>query len=331
MADRTRQHVAWLESDNASQRRQLGEFEEKYRGQEVRLQESGQALALAEADCSALRRHGDNQTSEIGRLARTAADLEETLSGQQKKVQLLETQLSHEQAETRRITQASEAATLAARAQIEAAEMRAETATSRATRLESENTQLLLQLQEANTTGRATQRDLVESRVNAERQEERVRVLESELLQIRADAQAAGNARSIAVERSDQLMATLDKRHGEIQLFTERNSELKDRLTKLESEHAAERAQSGETLRQLTEAHDRLRGEHAIVQGALEGARQDRARVAEQVQKFLVQQTSQGTLPPDLLDLFGRDPSDTASNIHVVSSGKRTPRTSDNE
>ena len=204
--------------------------------------------------------------------------------------------------------------------------MRAETAISRATRLESENSQLLLQLQEAKTASRTAQRDLVDTRVHAERQEERVRVLETELMQIRTEAQSAGNARSIAVERSDQLMATLDKRHAELQLFTNRNTELQERLAKLEAEQANERAQSGEAIRQLTEANERLRSEYATAQGSLEGARQDRVRLADQVQKFMTQQTTQSGLPPELMDLFGKDPSETASNIHSVSSGKRTIR-----
>lgn len=326
LAERTKQHGTWLESDNGSLRKQLSEFEDKYRTQDNKLQETGQALALSEADVAALRKHGDSQSNEIGRLGRVASELEEALTGQQKKTQLLETQLSNEQAEMRRVVQASEAATLAAKAQVEAAEMRAETAASRASRLESENSQHLLQLQEAKTANRTTQRDLVEMRVLAERQEERMRVLEAELLQIRAEAQASGNARSIAVERSDQLMATLDKRHAEIQLFTDRNTELQDKVAKQDAEHSAERAQLTEQLRQLTEAHERLRGEYAIAQGALDGARQDRVRLTDQVQKYVLQQSSQTSLPPEFLDLFGSQPSETASNIHSVSSGKRTRR-----
>jgi chromosome segregation ATPase len=325
-AERTNQHVAWLESDNSALRKQIAEFEEKYRNQDVKIQELGQSLALSEADGAALRKHGDAQASEVNRLARTSSELEEALARQQKKTQLLEGQLSNEQSELRRVSQASEAIALSAKAQVETAEMRAETALSRATRLESENTLLLQQLQEAKATDRTAQRDLVDARINAERQEERVRVLEADLLQIRADAQATSNARSVAVERSDQLLATLDKRNAEVQLFTDRNTELQEKVAKLEAEHAAERARSAESLRHLTEANERLQGEYAVAQGALEGARQDRARLADQVQKYVLRQSSQNSLPPELLDLFGKEPSETTSNIRSASSGKSSRR-----
>jgi hypothetical protein len=102
-------------------------------------------------------------------------------------------------------------------------------------------------------------------------------------------------------------------------------------LSKVEAEYATERSRSTEDLRQMTEANERLRGEFAVAQGALEGARQDRARLTDQVQKFVLQQSSQNSLPPELLDLFGKEPSEAASNVRSATSGISSRRMRDDK
>ena len=71
LADRTKQHVAWLETDNGSLRKQIAEFEDKYRAQDGRLHELGQTLALAEADwrCAAQEWRGPGNRSRAPRPA----------------------------------------------------------------------------------------------------------------------------------------------------------------------------------------------------------------------------------------------------------------------
>ena len=271
--------VAHLQEEKNSLRARLDETDARRQEAETKVATLSQANALLESDRNALERRGEAHAAEIARLGRTIGDLEGRLSAEETRSRGLDTALTTAQSEVGRLTQALEEQTVSSKIHLETADMRLDTAQARATRLEEENTSLGRQVQETLVRERGLERELADARQRGDRADDRIRVLEADLLSTRQEQISSEGARAASVERSERLNETLQGRHSDVKRLEEQIDVLQSRISSLEADLSNERAQGGERARSLTDLIERERSEHSIAQGALESARKDRARL----------------------------------------------------
>lgn len=283
-ADRALDTMQTLERERDLLSRQAAESEDRFRVLEASLQEKEQSLLSVESERGALRRFSDELRQQSANLASRVAELEGSNSDYTGLVVALEERVRLLQANGSRMSLEREE--LLARSQAEAAQasMRIDAAASKLRMLEQENLKQQQKIQAANAEARAAARRMADAELELQRLAERYAGQETDLDNMRKAIASSEAARKTAIERAEQLSSAHERRRIDAERFETRCASLLSQIEKLEAAGHIAHKEACEREAQLRDVIERLRGENAVLDGALEEVRKERKRLASELQ-----------------------------------------------
>lgn len=271
--------TAEREADIGALRHDLAQHEEHRREIDGQLARARHQSLLDAEELQALRGRAERSNAETNRLSRAESDLAAQLSLERSRVVAAEALMSQANAEAVKLTEALEQQLSATRWELEAAQTRADTLAAQASKLNEMVTDQSSRLEAANAAGRAAERRVAEFQGLLARADERLRAFEDEMSIKRQALGEVEIARAAAVERAQQLARKLQTLDGTVRRGDDRNGVLRATVEQLQAAEVELRRTHAEQLKEIQSALERKQTDSAIVEGALESARRDRARL----------------------------------------------------
>lgn len=316
-ADRALDSLQTVERERDLLSKQAAESEDRSRALEAGLQEKAQSLLSVESERSALRKFCDELRQQSTKLASRVAELEDANSQQAGLVVALEERIRSLQATGSRLSLEHEE--LLARSQAEAAQasMRVDAATTKLRRLEQENLKLQQQAQASNSESRAAARRMADAELELQRLAERLAGQEAEADSLRKAINASETARAAAIERAEQLSSAHERRRIEAERLETRCASLLGQLERQEAAGHIAHREADEREVQLRDMIERLRGENAVLNGALEEVRKERQRLASELQASWQVKVGKSGVPLDISAIL-RDAQAASDNVNKI-------------
>lgn len=272
-----------LDNDLAAVRSEAQSLENRAAAAEIALSRATQEKSLVDEEAVALRKRLDAANGETARLLRVEAELQGQVAAERAKVQTLESSAVSAQAEAARAVRSLEASLELNRAEMGGTQARLDTALARANKLEELNADVTQRLTDTGVAQQIADRRAAELQVALERAAERARGFEEEAEALRQRLSGLDTARAAAVERVEQLTKVLQDNEKAAQRAEERTARLRAQFEALQNAEEQTRAEQDARIAALQAEIDKHRAEAALVEGALETSRQDRARLQMQL------------------------------------------------
>jgi crescentin len=275
--------VGHLDNDLAAVRAEAQSLENRAATAEVALSRAIQEKSLVDEEAVALRKRLDAANGETARLLRVEAELQGQVAAERARVQTLESSAVSAQAEAARAVRSLEASLELNRAEMGGIQARLDTALARANKLEELNADVTQRLTDTGVAQQIAERRAAEMQVSLERAVERARAFEEEAEALHQRLSGLDTARAAAVERVEQLTKVLQDNEKASLRAEERTARLRAQFEALQTAEEAARAEQESRIAALQAELDKHRAEAALVEGALETSRQDRARLQMQL------------------------------------------------
>lgn len=237
----------------------------------------GQERLLNEQEFGVLQKRLEQANLENAQLGGQLAQVDELLMSERRRVADLEAALLAAQNESTRAARLLEGRLEVQRAAQSSVEGRLEAALARIAKLDELNMGLTARLAEAALRATAAEDERAALVQSEERAQALARTCEQEAETLRREFLALEAARAAAVERADELARLAQSRDTAVKRAERQIAALKERLETGQADHARKRAVLDERLNKVQTQFERERAERAIVEGALETARRDRA------------------------------------------------------
>ena len=242
-----------------------------------------QKVTLAERERAAMQTSLDEALSEQSRISRRLVEADNALTASNARLRQLESALNEAESERTRLAQAADEAKERHQNEINIQRMRFDALQARASTTE----KLLEEGRQALATRaeeiRTYERRMSEATLVRNMIEGKLGQIESGLAERDAQINDLEKARTTLAERNDVLNKAVGTRESAYNRAQEKIASLEDRIEQLESELRGNRETTEVQLEDLSSHLHRERAERTMMEGALEAARKDVARLMREL------------------------------------------------
>ncbi|MDV2986397.1 UNVERIFIED_CONTAM: chromosome partitioning protein ParA [Methylobacteriaceae bacterium AG10] len=238
--------------------------------------------SLLEADGRRLQLLSEEQATQLADLDARHRDLTATAEADRQRLRLIETQLATEISVRERNEVQHETELAALRNDRASLAMKLEAASNRAASTEQLLVQARNQLRDKDEEFRSVDRTFKEATIARSTLERRLEALQADLARQADRFLEIQRVRGELDSRCDMLNKALAAKDAAIEQTMNRNAVLNDRIEHLTHRHEAARADLEASNRRLMEELQNERSERALLQGALDIARESRATLQKQ-------------------------------------------------
>jgi chromosome segregation ATPase len=258
-----------------------------------------QKLVLIEDEKRALQTAFEKASGDATRLARKLAETENAFSAMQSRLRSTENSLAEMTTERGRLSAVLEEATERHAGEVAKHQMRFDALQARTNATDRLLVEARDQLASRGEELRTLERRLSETTVERDTLSARLAAAESEMQQRDAAIRETEEGRSSLLERASALAKAYNSKESELTKAQETIQALSDRVAFIEEQARIGRDGADRQIEELNEALRREKVERAVVEGALEAARKDFARLMRELMT-LEQQKAARELPPEL-------------------------------
>ncbi|KQQ30904.1 chromosome partitioning protein ParA [Methylobacterium sp. Leaf123] len=238
--------------------------------------------SLLEVDGRRLQLLSEEQATQLADLDARHRDLTTTAEADRQRLRIVETQLATEISVRERNEAQHETELSALRNDRASLAMKLEAALNRATSTEQLLVQARNQLRDKDEEFRSVDRNFKEATIARSTLERRLEALQADLSRQTERFLEIQRIRGELDSRCDMLNKALAAKDAAIEQTTNRNAVLNDRIEHLTHRHEAARADLEASNRRLMEELQNERSERALLQGALDIARESRVTLQKQ-------------------------------------------------
>jgi|GEM_PF-1333029 len=283
------------------------------------LLEARETLAALEQDSRRLRVQNEEQALRLDELEARYRAVEGTVEAERQKARVAEGQLAAETANRVRLEAQFETDAAALRAERSALVMKLEAAVNRADTNEQLLAQARVQLRDRDEAHRLAERNFKETNIARVTAERRLETVQEDLARQTERFVEMQRARSDLDARCDMLAKALAAKDAALEQAGSRNAALTERIEQLTHRQEAARIEYEAANRRLAEDLQNERSERALVQGALDIARETRTTLQKQYEAL--KRSGRGWRKPG----EGQEPApqterEEASNVHPFAS-----------
>lgn len=278
-------------------------------------------LAVFEHDNRRLQALSEDQSAQLADYGGRHGELEAASEADRHRIRTLETQLVGEVAARDRSEAQLEAEVAAHRTDRAGLAMKLEAAENRAASTEQLLAQVRNQLREKDESFRIAERGLKEAGIARTTSDRRYESAQADLARQAERFNDMQRLRADLDGRCDMLTKALAAKDAALEQALARNASLTERLEQITGRHETARAEFETANRRLTEDLQNERAERALMQGALDIARE--SRIALQKQHEALKRSSRGWRE------LGRDEgldAEEPSNVHPFTSNSAASR-----
>ncbi|WP_051091277.1 hypothetical protein [Methylopila sp. M107] len=274
-------------------------------------------IAVLEQDNRRLQAISEEQGGQLAELEGRRAEYEAAAESDRQRVSLLESQLAAETSARERSEAQAEAEAAAHRTERAGLAMKLESAENRAASTAQLLGQTRNQLREKDEAYRGADRSLKEAIIAKATSDRRHESAQADLARQTERFVEMQRLKGDLDARSAMLTKALAAKDAALDQTVARNAALNERIEQLASRHEAARAELDTANRRLTEDLQNEKAERALMQGALEIARESRG--ALQKQHEALKRSSRGWR-----EATRDEPeNDEQSNVHPINSGAK--------
>ncbi|MBE7197939.1 MAG: chromosome partitioning protein ParA [Parafilimonas terrae] len=256
-----------------------------------------ETLAAFEQDNRRLRAQNEEQVLRLDELEARCRTVEGTVEAERQKARAAEGQLAAEVANRVRLEAQFETDTAALRTERSALAMKLEAAVNRADTNEQLLVQARVQLRDRDEAHRLAERSFKETNIARVTAERRLETVQEDLARQTERFVEMQRARGDLDARCDMLAKALAAKDAALEQAGSRNAALTERIEQLTHRQEAARIEFEATNRRLAEDLQNERSERALVQGALDIARETRATLQKQYEAL--KRSGRGWRKPD--------------------------------
>lgn len=272
-------------------------------------------LAILDQDSRKLQILSEEQSAHLAELTARHKDLEATADANRQRLRAVESELVAEKEARERAEAQYEVELGSYKSERAALLMKLEAAENRA----GTNEQLLAQtrnlLREKDEAHRIAERNLKEASIARATAERRVEALQADLLRQTERFQEAQRVRAELDSRAAMINKALAAKDSALEQAVIRNTNLTDRIAELTRKHETVRSELEFGNRRLAEELENERSERALLQGALDIARE--TRVALQKQHEALKRSGRTWRNDAKAEADGEiEPAESDSNVH---------------
>ncbi|WP_244507568.1 chromosome partitioning protein ParA [Methylobacterium phyllostachyos] len=286
------------------------------------LLEARETLAALEQDSRRLRIQNEEQTLRLDELEARYRAVEGTVEAERQKARVAEGQLAAETANRVRLEAQFETDAATLRAERSALAMKLEAAVNRADTNEQLLAQARVQLRDRDEAHRLAERNFKETNIARVTAERRLETVQEDLARQTERFVEMQRARSDLDARCDMLAKALAAKDAALEQAGSRNAALTERIEQLTHRQEAARIEYEAANRRLAEDLQNERSERALVQGALDIARETRTTLQKQYEAL--KRSGRGWRKPggaaEGQDLAPQPEREEASNVHPFAS-----------
>ncbi|MBP1179367.1 chromosome partitioning protein ParA [Methylobacterium sp. PvR107] len=246
------------------------------------LAEARERLAILDQDNRRLQLLCEDQEGRLAEAAVRYDSLREEAENERQRLLAIEADFAAESAARQKSDAQYEAEIGALRTERASLTMKLEAATNRANATEQLLAQLRAQLREKDEAHRASERAAKEAAIERITSDRRVEAVQADLARQTERLLEAQRLRSELDNRCDMLTKALAAKDVAVEQATSRATTLSDRIDQLSHRHAAELHELEVSNRRLVEDLQSERSERALMQGALDIARESRVTLQKQ-------------------------------------------------
>lgn len=268
---------------------------------ESELESARQRVLVAERERVTLQSALDEILSEQSRLSRRLVEADNAVTSASARLRQLETALSEAEADRNRLAQESDATKEKLQNELNTQRMRFEALQARAATTEKLLDEARQTLAARADEIRSYERRMSEATLMRNMIEGKLSQIESGIAERDAQICDLDQARSALAERTEVLTKAVATRENAYNRAQEKIGSLEERIEQLEREAKAKRESSELEIEELNTQLHRERVERTMVEGALDSARQDIARLMREMallQNRPVPAEKPGHLPP---------------------------------
>jgi crescentin len=263
-------------------RQQAQEADQVASRSERELLEMREKHSLIEHEVRRLQKVTEDQAYRLTGLSNRYSEVEGQLEASRRRASELEAKLTAEQAERIKLEGQAETSRSAHQAEFSAVEMRMEGLVSRLAATDKILSNTRDQLREKNEALRAAERALKDALIERNTLERRIEALQQEIERQSAQITELQKARVEALERAELMTKAIGTKDFQIESADAKAASLSQRIEQLTQRFEQDKAALEATNRRLTEDLQNERAERALIQGALEIARESRVKIQQQ-------------------------------------------------
>ncbi|WP_243965209.1 chromosome partitioning protein ParA [Methylobacterium sp. J-026] len=288
--------------------------------------EARETLAAFEQDNRRLRAQNEEQSLRLGEVEARCRTVEAAVETERQKARAAEGQLAAETSARVRIEAQFEADATALRTERSALAMKLEAAANRADSNEQLLGQARAQLRERDEAHRLAERTFKETNIARVTAERRLETIQDDLSRQTERFVEMQRARSDLDSRCEMLGKALAAKDAALEQAAARNAALTERIEQLTHRQEAARIEFEAANRRLSEDLQNERSERALVQGALDIARETRTTLQKQYEAL--KRSGRGWRKPDGAgeglpsgqDFAAQPEPEASSNVHPFTS-----------
>ena len=268
---------------------------------ETELESARQRALVAERERTALQTALDETLSEHSRVSRRLVEADNAITAASARMRQLETALSEAEADRTRLSQDGDATKEKLQNELNTQRMRFEALQARSATTEKLLDEARQTLAQRADEIRSYERRMTEATLMRNMIEGKLGQIESGIAERDAQIHDLDQARSALAERAEVLAKAVATRENAYNRAQEKIGVLEERIEQLEREAKAKRDSSELQIEELNTQLHRERVERTMVEGALDSARQDIARLMRDIavlQNRPVPPEKPGQLPP---------------------------------
>ena len=293
--------LAHTKDDLQDARNQLHEQEAVYNALDLEIRRERENHQTLEQEHESLQASVQQAVSEAIHMSKRLADTESIAAEGRARTLQLESQLSDIQADRARLVEELDALRITTSEEKRGLSVKAEGLRSRSTTLEKLLAETRTELSKQTEGMRDAQRKMTEMSIALNRAEAKSEKATALSQRAESENKNLEQSRVALMERADMLSKAIKAKDAALKRSEERASDLADRLNSLDNKLSSHVETYERRISELSTALEREKTERALLEGALDAARQDKARV----QKELIKVRSRVTD-----DAYGEDISD---------------------
>ncbi|MDR1827216.1 MAG: hypothetical protein LBR29_02675 [Methylobacteriaceae bacterium] len=278
--------LAHTKDDLQDARNQIHEQEAVYNSLDQELRREREQRQTIEQEHESLQASVQQAVSEAIHMSKRLADTESSAAEARARALQLEGQLTDLQAERSRINEELDALRLATSEEKRGLSVKAEGLRSRAATLEKLLGETRSELAKQTESLRDAQRKMTEMSIALNRAEAKAEKAISGSQRADAENKNLEQSRITLMERADMLSKAIKAKDAALKRSEERTTDLSDRLNSMETKMSSQVETYERRISELTTALEREKTERALLEGALDAARQDKARVQKELIKI---------------------------------------------
>lgn len=275
--------LAHTKDDLQDARNQIHEQEAVYNTLDIEMRREREAHQTLEQEYESLQASVQQAVSEAIHMSKRLADTEGAAGEARARILQLESQLSDLQAERSRLIEELDALRISTSEEKRGLSVKAEGLRSRSATLEKLLGETRSELAKQTEGLREAQRRMTEMSISLNRAEAKAEKVTA--LSQKADSENKNleQSRVALMERADMLSKAIKAKDAALKRSEERSADLAERLNNMESKLSFQVETYERKITELGANLEREKTERALLEGALDAARQDKARVQKEL------------------------------------------------